>query len=96
MTGSLTYARAVHQATVLPTNEVVVTGGETTLNAQPIDKTVEVYNPITGTWASANSMVGGHFYHTATRLQDGRILVVGGYHDFFLNQKASELGTNVR
>jgi len=93
-TGNLSYARAVHQATELPSGEVVVTGGEAAYGAPPVDKTVEVYSPKTGTWASVGSMVAGHFFHTATRLQDGRILVVGGLHHDFNKQRADELGTN--
>ncbi len=94
-TGNLSYARAVHAATELPSGEVVVTGGESTYGAPPVDKTVEVYNPMTETWTSVGSMVAGHFYHTATRLQDGRILVVGGLHANGGRQRADELGINV-
>jgi N-acetylneuraminic acid mutarotase len=93
-TGDLSFARAFHAATELPSGEVVVTGGEAAYGAPPVDKSVEVYNPTTETWISAGSMVAGHFDHTATRLQDGRILVVGGLHHDFGKQRADELGTN--
>ena len=87
-TGNLTFPRAEHAATELPNGKVVVAGGFTAY------KSAEVYNPRTGTWASAGTMVKEHLCcHTATRLKDGRILVVGGEDSIYNTQKNDELGT---
>jgi hypothetical protein len=34
----------------------------------------------TGAWVSTGSMAASRYYHTATRLQDGAVLVAGGYN----------------
>ena len=41
-------------------------------------KTTELYNPTTKTWSAGPSMNVSRFSHTATVLNDGRVLVVGG------------------
>ncbi len=41
-------------------------------------KTTELYNPATKTWSAGPSMNVARFSHTATVLNDGRVLVVGG------------------
>ena len=38
----------------------------------------EVYDPATNNWSDAGSMGSAHSWHTATRLNDGRVLVAGG------------------
>ncbi|HJL17717.1 MAG TPA: kelch repeat-containing protein [Sandaracinaceae bacterium LLY-WYZ-13_1] len=38
----------------------------------------EIYDPRTGAWSSASAMHEPRYHHTATRLPDGRVLVVGG------------------
>jgi Galactose oxidase, central domain/Kelch motif len=41
----------------------------------------EVYDPVTGTYSVVGSMARARYYHTATLLPDGRVLVVGGTPD---------------
>ncbi len=41
-------------------------------------KTTELYNPTTKTWSAGPSMNVARFSNTATALNDGRVLVVGG------------------
>lgn len=77
-TGSLNIAREAHEATLLSSGKVLITGGcnnycYTKLNS------VEVYDPSAGTWATTGSMSTGRVLHTATRLLSGTVLVAGGY-----------------
>ena len=39
----------------------------------------ELYDPVAGTWIATASMLAGRGDHTATRLADGMVLVVGGW-----------------
>jgi len=38
----------------------------------------ELYDPATGTWSSTGSLNVGRTQHTASMLQNGKILAVGG------------------
>jgi hypothetical protein len=90
-TQPMTTARHAHTATLLRDGRVLVAGGAglTTPDPTRLDQkrppstetealgTAELYNPRTETWASVGGLVP-RSSHTATLLQDGRILVVGG------------------
>ena len=89
--GRLHLARCCHTATLLPDGRVLVVGGRVK-NDNPLegeDKTtttdgVEIWDPSTRRFSDGpNLRKGGEDYsdraaHTATRLADGRVLVVGG------------------
>ncbi|HEY7480636.1 MAG TPA: galactose oxidase-like domain-containing protein [Gemmatimonadales bacterium] len=81
-TGSLAVARWNLNATVLPTGEVLVTGGVAGDRANPALKvnTTELWNPATGSWATvASSAPLLRGYHSTTLLlPDGRVLHSGG------------------
>ena len=79
-TGSMSVARALHQATLLPDGRVLMSGG---VGAAPSPGTpgpehAEVYDPATGTFAAAGDLQIGRSLHSAILLTDGRVLVVGG------------------
>ena len=78
--GNLNVARANHTATTLLDGRVLIVGGEneTGLGEPQILKSAEIYDPLTESWSLANPMLTARIGHTATRLQDGRVLVVGG------------------
>jgi len=40
---------------------------------------MELYDPASGTWSTAASMPTGRYNHTATLLNNGKVLFVGGY-----------------
>ncbi len=95
VTGSMTIPRVNHTATVLNDGRVLVTGGYS--NVQPIPvvdryvSSAEIYDPATGTWRSTAPMSAKRAHHTATLLQDGKVLVAGGFnldanneHDHYL------------
>jgi hypothetical protein len=77
---SSTVPRGNHTATLLVDGRVLVAGGSQQgsgcFGCQLAD--VQLYDPILGTWSAAASMRVVRTGHTATRLQDGRVLVAGG------------------
>jgi len=82
-TGPMRSSRAAHAATLLPDDRVLVTGGfsyargpEGNTRMAPVPP--EVWDPRTGTFGPAGTMVAGRSSHTATLLEDGRVLIVGG------------------
>lgn len=79
-TGSLTTARTLHTATLLDNGNVLVVGGDTSLtnNGTGVIGTTELYSPLTGMWTAGASLVNPRYGHTATLLQNGKILVAGG------------------
>jgi Galactose oxidase, central domain/Kelch motif len=82
VTGSLVKPRVLHTATLLANGQVLVVGGNTS-PAPPNfgrDNTAEVYDPASGTWVLTGSMGTVRSGHTATLLQDGRVLVAGGFN----------------
>ena len=82
VTGSLNTRRGFHTATLLKDGKVLVVGGTEYVDCwdevcSPRD-TVELYDPDTGVWSltgNLNTAVGGH---TATMLQNGKVLVLDG------------------
>jgi hypothetical protein len=81
-TGSLATGRGGHTATLLPNGKVLVTGGENYNGkgngARTSLASAELYDPATGTWTSTGSLATGRYYHTATLLPSGKVLVAAG------------------
>jgi hypothetical protein len=67
-------------ATTLKDGRVLVAGGWDSYDANSWSATrsAEIYDPQTGAWKEAASMLTNRGLHTATLLPDGRVLVVGG------------------
>jgi hypothetical protein len=89
-TGDLIHARSAHTATLLPNGTVLVTGGSDNNN---VLAGCEIYtpdaNPPYGNWRdSGTPMQTPRKWHTATRLNNGDVLVVGG-----LNNSYNDLGS---
>jgi N-acetylneuraminic acid mutarotase len=81
-TGAMNTPRSHNTQTLLANGKVLVAGGyndssDTFLN------TAELYNPTVGTWTyTAYPMITPRYYHTATLLPNGKVLVAGGaYYD---------------
>lgn len=75
-----TIGRAWHTATLLPDGRVLVAGG---LERRPDGGeeplfSAELFDPASGTWSITGEMATARGRHTATLLNDGRVLVVGG------------------
>ncbi len=78
-TGSMAQARYGHTATPLPDGRVLIAGGTTPdLPDTDVSSSLEIYDPATGTFAAAGSMLRPRSHHTATLLTDGRILLAHG------------------
>ena len=71
---SLTTARYLHTATLLPSGKVLVAGGS---NAAYL-ASAELYDPATNTWSSGGTLGTARNQHTATLLPSGKVLVAGG------------------
>jgi probable HAF family extracellular repeat protein len=57
---------------VLPDGKALITGGSESLSA------AEIYDPATGTFALTGSMSVARMVHTATFLNNGKVLIAGG------------------
>jgi hypothetical protein len=79
-TGSLNTARELHTATMIQgamiNGMVLIAGGQGSGGALA---SAELYNPTTGTFAATGSLNTARLYHTATLLNDGTVLIAGGY-----------------
>jgi hypothetical protein len=82
----MTQGRSGHTATLLADGRVLVVGGCDFgipgnfyhSSGQLRVFSAEIYDPPTGQWKATGSLAFGRCHHTATRLPDGRVLVVGG------------------
>lgn len=80
--GALAAPRYGHTAVVLADGSVLVAGGWTPEGAFPVEAgTYERYDPATGAFTVVGGMRLGRARHTATLLNDGRVLVAGGSVD---------------
>jgi hypothetical protein len=73
--------RSAHTATPLDDGRVLITGGVAISGGLFEDsgrRSAELFDPRSGRFSSADTMGQGRFGHTATRLPDGRVLIVGG------------------
>jgi hypothetical protein len=80
-TGSMVFARRQMNATLLPTGEVLVTGGTSGRgfnNPTGAVRAAELWHPTTGTWTTLASSAVVRIYHgAALLLPDGRVLYTG-------------------
>ncbi len=80
--GLLQESRTMHNSTVLPNGEVLVTGGLD--HAEVFSDTgarfnAEIYNPVSNSWRTVAGMATPRTYHSvAILMTDGRVFVGGG------------------
>ena len=78
-TTNLNVDRRSHTATLLEDGRVLVAGGETSSFDDPEtleERSAELYDPATGLWSVTGSFNVDRRFHTATLLEDGRVLAV--------------------
>lgn len=77
--GDMAQARYGHTATLLPDGRVLIAGGTTPdLPDTDVSAAIEVFDPATGRFSPAGSLLRPRSHHTATLLTDGQILFAGG------------------
>ena len=80
-TGAMAQPRYLHTATLLPDGRVLIAGGD---GVRPADfndhglRSMEIWDPATGAFSPLADLRIGRANHTATLLQDGSVLIVGG------------------
>ena len=83
-TGNLAIARTSHTATLLNDGTVLVIGGGTQTAPTYLTGTAELFSPTTQTFTGDGSLATPRTQHTATLLNDGTVLVVGGINSLSL------------
>ena len=80
-TGSMAVARAHHTATLLRSGEVLVVGGAA-IDADGVNalRSYELFDFRTEQWTGSENVVP-RYSHTATLLESGKVLLVGGFDD---------------
>ncbi len=84
-TGSMGQARRDATATLLADGRVLITGGfgsaptaDGGMNLREVLDSAEIFDPSTSTFSPAGAMTSSRGLHSATILQDGTVLLVGG------------------
>ncbi len=75
----LAIARTNHTATLLQDGKVLVAGGCATITCSMQPGASELYDPATNKWTTVGSLNTPRYGHTATLLNNGKVLVAGGY-----------------
>ena len=79
--GKMLEVRDTAAATLLTDGTVLVTGGfhAPDPNTIAVLDTAELFDPRTNQFTAVGPMTSPRAFHQATRLQDGRVLITGGY-----------------
>lgn len=76
-------ARGFFTATKLLNGDVLVAGGYDSSANPPNFPDAEIYNPQTGLWTPISPMNSARAAAIALRLEDGRVMVIGGFDENF-------------
>jgi hypothetical protein len=93
--GDMTASRSGHTATLLPDGKVLIAGGRASFGSgaagDTAQSTAELYDPLADTFTPAGSMSAPREGHTATLLNNGKVLIAGGVA--FKDGKQMDLGS---
>jgi hypothetical protein len=78
-TGSMSTVRAMHSASLLADDKVLILGGVSPMFSVA---SAELYDPASGAFTHAGLLKEKRHFHTATLLPSGSVLVAGGVHEF--------------
>ncbi len=78
--GSMVSAREGHAATLLRSGKVFVTGGMYYNSGWDYESRNELYDPTADQWTPVSALDQGRVSHTATVLNNGLIMIAGGYN----------------
>jgi len=82
LTGSLGTDRIGFTSTLLQNGKVLITGGlDLAFPVYSPLSSSELYDPVSGTWSDTGNLSVAREMHTASLLQNGKVLVVGGTDD---------------
>lgn len=76
--GNMTSPRALHTSTLLNGGMILITGGANLRAASTVTASAELYDSNAGTFSATGNMQTARAEHTATLLNDGRVLIAGG------------------
>src|SRR6202451_4728410 len=82
--GSMTFGRTGHTATLLQNGNVLVTGGDGDSTDAPI-ASAELYSSATGTFSTAANMTPARVERTARVLANRSVLIAGGENSTWLS-----------
>ena len=87
-------ARASHTATLLPNGKVLVAAGASAEPSHVLPlSSARLYDPASGNWAATGNLGSARYYHTATLLPNGKVLVAGGLAYDFISQSTFPLAS---
>ena len=78
LTGSLARDHTYGASTLLGDGRAMVVGGYDVPAGTVYLSSAEIYNPSTGSWSLTGSMSTNRYYHSVTRLPNGKVLAAGG------------------
>jgi hypothetical protein len=78
VTGEMSQPRQLHTATRLVSGQVLLAGGFSSSQASPVLASAELYDPASGRFSTAGTLLHARQRHIAAALPDGAVLLAGG------------------